>query len=94
MWIYGVKALNEDHGVSGGRITGILAQYVHYYHLHFIIGVNNSAVLCIQCMHLTLLFGLFQRNFESYYDEGPLMNINHLILTLPGNLLGASNHNA
>lgn len=51
MWIYGVKALNEDHGVSGGRITGILAQYVHYYHLHFIIGVNNTAVLCLQCMH-------------------------------------------
>lgn len=36
---------------------------------------------------LTFLFGLFQRNFESYYDEGLLMKINHLILTLPGNLL-------
>lgn len=43
---------------------------------------------------LVFLFGLFQRNFASYYDKGLLMNINHLILTLPGNLLGASNHNA
>lgn len=42
----------------------------------------------------TRLTRLLQRNFESYYDEDLLMKINFLILTLPGNLLGACNYDA
>lgn len=65
MWIYAVRALNEDHGVSGGRITRVLAQYVHYYHLHLTIDVNHIIVVCVRCnasvpSRLTRLFGFFR----------------------------------
>lgn len=49
---------------------------------------------CISTGPSDALVWLFPRSFESYYGEVLLMKINDLILTLPGNLLRASNHKA
>lgn len=80
--IYGVRALNEDHGVSGGRIARILAQYVQYYShlLHLLTDhvVNNQHYRSQMYVSISACQSvLFCKIINHTMAKGYLVNINN-----------------